>query len=102
MRYFSKTTTPCKAQAFSCPLSIRERVGVRDSRCPIIAGVPPPSLLPKGGGTKPVVLTPSPLRGGLGWGVDITLYSENPPLSLALSSRRGDKTKDIYLKKTIV
>jgi hypothetical protein len=23
----------------SCPLSLRERVGVRDSRCPVIAGV---------------------------------------------------------------
>jgi hypothetical protein len=33
-------------------LSLRERVGVRDSGCPIIAGVPPPNLLPKGGGTK--------------------------------------------------
>jgi hypothetical protein len=33
-------------------LSLRERVGVRDSGCPVRAGVPPPNLLPKGGGTK--------------------------------------------------
>jgi hypothetical protein len=28
------------------PLSLRERVGVRDSGCSAIAGVPPPNLLP--------------------------------------------------------
>ena len=40
-------------------LSLRERVGVRDSGCPAVAGVPPPSVArhrrgvrPKGGGTK--------------------------------------------------
>ncbi len=37
-------------------------------------------------------LTPSPLRGGLGWGVDENTVGENPPLSLTLSSRRGDRT----------
>jgi hypothetical protein len=40
----------CKRAFYS--LSLRERVGVRDSGCPVRAGVPPPSLLPKGGGTK--------------------------------------------------
>jgi hypothetical protein len=39
-------------------------------------------------------LTPSPLRGGLGWGVDVTSGFQNPPLSLTLSSRRGDKAKN--------
>jgi hypothetical protein len=34
-----------------CPLSLRERARVRDSDFPVIAGVPPPNLLPKGGGT---------------------------------------------------
>jgi hypothetical protein len=44
MKYFYEVT-----EKVYCPLSLRERVGVRDSRCPVIAGV---SLLPKGGGTK--------------------------------------------------
>jgi hypothetical protein len=39
---------------------------VRDSRCPSRAGVPPPSLLPKGGGTRPP--HPNPLPEGEGTG----------------------------------
>ncbi|MFN7310608.1 MAG: glycosyltransferase family 9 protein [Vampirovibrionales bacterium] len=38
------------------------------------------------------VFPPSPLRGRQGWGVDENTGDENPPLSLTLSSRRGDRT----------
>jgi len=38
-------------------LTFFEHVGVRDSRCSVIAGVPPPSLLPKGGGTKQITFS---------------------------------------------
>jgi len=44
-------------QKWLYPLSLRERVGVRDSGCPAVAGVPPPSLLPKGGGTKQITFS---------------------------------------------
>ena len=38
---------------------------------------------------------PSPLRGGLGRGVDVGTPAENPPLSPALSSRRGSESFSI-------
>jgi hypothetical protein len=31
----------------------------------------------------------------VGWGVDVTLGFQNPPLSLALSSRRGNRAKPL-------
>jgi len=48
-----------RQQKWLYSLSLRERVGVRDSGCPVLAGVPLPSVarhrrgvLPKGGGTR--------------------------------------------------